>query len=322
MIQQCNAGLVAYDLGATEEGLALVQGAWRTAADRLGPGDRETLVRRTMLAQLQLARGELAEAGQGILADLELELNSAHPGTPWVPVRRTEVAWLSGVAALTPDTARRLAFELVDAFDGRGIRAAAGLDFLTAAVLAGQCEDLVPGTDPVTDAKRAVVLHGRAAGAVHPRTLLAKARLALVRDDLAGHRRPLSTGTGRALLITPDSFVAPGAEGFTADLARHGQPPLDQARPGWEADRLNHLLADDVLDLDPGEQLCWLANAGRLAAVAGFPRAAEVLREAVMGSTALYGPFHPWTLLRAAAAAIAENDPAALRQAITAPQAI
>jgi tetratricopeptide (TPR) repeat protein len=313
VIQQCNAGLAAYDLGATEEGRRQVRGAYQTLVDRLGEDDRETVVRRVMLAGLQLAEGDLKAANEGVLADLAL--SEGNPASPWVAVRRVQSAWLTGVAALTPDVAVELATALVDGFGGRGRHAAAGLDFATAAVLADAGE--YPDPDGAREARavRAVALHTAAVGRDHPRTLLALARLALLRADTSGRRVAVPR-----LLATPDALTCPGTTGFDADLARHGQPPVDRSRPAWEADRVLHLLADEVVDLDAGEQLCWQANAGRLAAVGRAEGAAAVLRDAAAGSAALYGPYHWWTVLRDAAAAVADGEAEALRVALTAPQ--
>jgi hypothetical protein len=319
-IQQCNTGLVAYDLGLTDEGFALVHGSWQALADRLGPGDRETLVRRIALARLQAARGELSAAHEAVLADLDHSLATVGDGSPWAPVRRVQSAWLTGLHLLTWANTRQLATGLLDAFGRRGAHAAAALDLLTASAL------VAGGTGPGVDDRRtakaaqAVAVHRVAHGTHHPNTLLAVARLALVRVNLTARRRHLAKGTARQLLSTPDSLTRPGWDGFAADLARHGQPPVDLDQPGRESERLAGLLAGDIVDLDPGEQLCWQANAGRLAALAASADANGLLREAATGSAALYGPYHPWTLLRRATAAVAANDPEALRSVTTAPR--
>jgi hypothetical protein len=65
--------------------------------------------------------------------------------------------------------------------------------------------------------------------------------------------------------------------------------------------------------------ICWQANIGRLAALTGADDAGVLLREAAGSSDALYGPDHPWTLSRAAAGAIADDDPDALRAVVTTP---
>jgi tetratricopeptide (TPR) repeat protein len=316
MIQQCNLGLVAYDLGATDEGLALVRGSWQTLADRLGPEDREVIIRRLALAQLQLARGDRAAANEAVLIDLRLSGAVSADASPWSALRRLQSAWLGGVAALPPETALGLASELARAFGPRSSYAAVAGDFLAAWALADP--SALDQTD-VEYAARAVRTHALAAGTEHPLTLLAAARLALLRWDATGGRRPLRSGVGRRLLHALDSLTGPGVAGFAKDLSGHGQPPVDMSRPGWEADRILHLYADGVVDLDAGEQLCWRANAGRLAALARLPNAEVVLSEAADGSAALYGPLHPWTLLRAAAAAVAAGDPASLRITATAP---
>ncbi|MCS7484863.1 hypothetical protein ACFFQW_44475 [Umezawaea endophytica] len=314
LIQQCNLGLVAYDLGFTGEGFELVHGSWKTAADRLGENDRETMIRRMMLADLQVFRGEFADANEAVLADLRLTPTNDGTESVWVPLRRVQSAWLTGVAALPPGTARKLAQELAEAFGDRGVHAALALDFHTAWALAGSGES--DGND-VRTAAHAVRMREASVGAAHPTALLARARHALLRSDVTG--RPLRASAVRPLLDSLDSLHGPAAGGFGADLARHGQPPVDPARPGWEAGRLMHLLADEVVDLDAGEQLCWQANAGKLAALAKLPDAEIPLQEAASGSAALYGQYHPWTLLRKATAAIAVGDTEQLRTVLTDP---
>ncbi|GAA0638943.1 hypothetical protein GCM10010174_71160 [Kutzneria viridogrisea] len=315
LIQQCNLGLVAYDLGFTGEGFELVHGSWKTAADRLGEDDRETMIRRMMLTDLQVFRGEFTAANDAVLADLRLTpANDDGTESVWIPLRRVQSAWLTGVAALPPATARKLAQELAATFGDRGVHAALALDFHTAWALAGSDES---DENDVRAAARAVRVREAAVGAAHPTTLLARARQALLRSNITG--RPLRASAIRPLLDSLDSLSGVEAGGFDADLARHGQPPVDPARPGWEAGRLTHLLADEVVDLDAGERLCWQANAGRLAALAKLPDAEISLREAASGSAALYGRYHPWTLLRKATAAVAVGDTEQLRTVLTDP---
>jgi tetratricopeptide (TPR) repeat protein len=313
LIQQCNTGLAAYDLGDTEDGYALVYGSWLTIEDRLGARDRETVIRRLALARLQLARGDVAAALRGLELAVEVELAMNGEGSSWLAVWRAQAAWLAGPDLLASDVAERMTADLLRAFGSRGRYAAAALDLLTAATLAAA----QPAQQrSVERARRAVELHGAAVGPHHAETLLGRARLALVGT---GRRKRLAAGTARALLTTPDSLTAPGWDGFAADLARRGQPPPAADRPGWEADRLTRLLDRDVLDLDPGEQLCWRANAGRFAALAGAADAPTLLRDAARGSAVLYGPHHPWTRLREANAAVAAEDLDALREVAVVP---
>ncbi|MFC3994104.1 P-loop NTPase family protein [Actinoplanes siamensis] len=316
VIAQCNLGLVTYDLGATDEGFALVHGSWQTLRDRLGPEDRETLVRRLALAELQLARGDRRAAHQGVLLDLAACQAESGPESAWATVHRLRAAWLTGLAAQPPETVHGLAAAVERLFGADTAHAAMARDALAAWRLA---DPATAGPDDVGSAAKAVRYSTRALGPGHPLTQLSGARLALLRRDTARRPRPLRTGAGRVLLTTLDSLTRPGAGGFAEDLRQHGQPPVDPARPGWEADRLRHLLADDVVEPSAGEELCWRANIGRLAALAGAADAGVLLREAADSSAALYGPDHPWTLARAAAAAIADDDPETLRTVVTAP---
>ncbi|WP_199043357.1 NB-ARC domain-containing protein [Glycomyces salinus] len=316
LIEQCNLGRVLYDIGATDEGFDLTHSSWRILADRLGAEDRETIIRRMALAELQLARGDRRAAQKAVLLDLKAA-DAAGTGEPvWAAVHRLRSAWLSGVAAVPPDTARDLAQAVERAFGPTTSHAAMARGFLAAWALA----DPTAVTEfDIGSAVATVGVAARSIGREHPLTLLATARLALLRSDLGRHARPLRAGGGRRLLATMDSLTSPGADGFAEDLARHGQHPVDPTRPGWEAERLLHLIIDGVADLDSSEELCWRANAGRLAALARAPEAGALLRDVADASAALYGPLHPWTLLREAAAAIAADDPEALRAVATAP---
>jgi tetratricopeptide (TPR) repeat protein len=313
VIQQCNTGLSSYDLGETEEGWSLVEGSWRTLSDRLGPAHRETLIRRVALAELQLYRGDNATAHAGFTADLAT-YTGENESSPWAWILRVQLAWLTGVAALAPEVARRLAETTAAAWNHLGAHAALALQFHTANIVAG-------GSATKADARIAAdaeSLSAAAHGAEHPFTLLASARRALIDEDAGGDARlPLKRSRARRLLTVLDSSSEPGRKGFDQDLSRVGQPPLSQ-RHGWEADRLRHLLDDDVVDLSSGEQVAWSANGGRLAALAGIDED-NLLRDAAAASVTLWGPNHPWTLLRRAAAAVAADDREQLRTILTAP---
>ncbi|RAO20858.1 hypothetical protein GUI43_00298 [Micromonospora noduli] len=315
-IAQCNLGLVTYDLGDTDEGFALVQGSWQTLRDRLGHEDRETLIRRLALAELQLARGDRRAAHQAVLLDLAACRAENGSDSVWAIVHRLRAAWLTGLAAQPPETIRELAAAVERLFGPDTAYAAMARDALAAWRLADP-DTVEPGD--IASAAKAVRYSARSLGSGHPLTLLSSARLVLLRRDAARRPRPLRTAAGRVLLTMLDSLSRPGGGGFAEDLRQHGQPPVDSARPGWEADRLRHLLADDVVEPSAGEEICWRTNIGRLAALAGAIDAGVLLREAADSSAALYGPDHPWTLSRAAAAAVADDDPEALRAVVTTP---
>lgn len=319
VIQQCNTGEVAYDLGETTRGLQLVEGAWRTLAERLGEDDRETRIRLSSLTRLRQFRGDLAAALAATNREIAAALGELGPRSPFLAVQRLAAAWLSGLAALTPASLDALTEDVVRAFGGVGVHAATAWDARAAHALAGGAGDRAGEAA----ARKAVALHRGCLGGDHPATLLAEARLALLGQDRAARPRPLASTGARRLLTAPDSTTGPGPEGFDADLARHGQAPLDPGRPGWEADRLVHLLDDGLVDLDAGERLVWAANAGRLAAVAGQGGTGRdrtgMLRAAAEGSDLLYGCFHPWTLLRRAADAVADDDRDELRDVLSAP---
>ncbi len=308
VIQQCNAGLVSYDLGSTEESWLLVEGAYRTLTDRYGADHRESVIRRVMLASLQLFRGDLRNAHAGYASDIP-ETTVGVPSS-WEPVRRLQCAWLSGVAALTPETARQLTDAVIGAWQGRGTHVGNALDF--------RCAHMIGGSEEldVRVAVQAEAHHARTLGRYHPRTLMATARRALIEEP----HRPLTETRARRLLRILDSATQPGAQGFDSDLRRAGQPTITLSRPAWEADRLYHCLGDDTVDLDEGERLIWLANAGRLAALGGRGGSA-LLRDAAAGSAALFGPYHPWSTLRQAVAAVSTNDRDQLSLALIAPVA-
>lgn len=316
IIQQCNVGRVAYDLGAVTEGFGLVEGAWQVLADRLGPDDRETLIRLLALSRLRFYRGDLDASLAGLTRELAGTLATSGENAPEVPAYRLLCAWLPGVAALTEGNARSLYEAAMRASGGSGMHAAMALDFRTAHALAGASAEATAAM--VGTAERAVAVNRSAFGAWHPATLLAHGRAALLAYDLSEAPGPLASTSARRILLGVDSVTEPGPAGFANDLARAGQPPVDRSRPGWEADRIVHLLRDGLIDLDVGEELAWMANAGRLAALAG--RAGEaLLAEAADRTSALYGPFHPWTLLRRACVAVARNDPEELRLALSLP---
>ncbi len=316
VIQQCNTGMIAYDLGETDPGFALVEGSWRILAERLGADDRETLIRLVQLSKLKLYQGDLGAAHQGLSKELGAMPARPDEDSPWSAKYRLLCAWLAGVAALTPQNAYSLSDTVIRAFGDSGIHAAAAWDFRTAHALAGAGAGMI-GPE-MTDARRAVAVNRIALGDWHPATLLAHARAALLACDLRAESRPLAKTPARRLLLGMDSLTRPGASGFAEDLERAGQPSVDSSRPGWEADRIAHLLEDEIVDLDPGEQLVWAANAGRLAALAGR-HDLNVLTEAAKETGILYGPFHPWTLLRRACDAVGQDDHEALRLVLTAP---
>lgn len=316
IIQQCNVGRVAYDLGSVTEGFGLVEGAWQVLADRLGPDDRETLIRLLALSRLRFFRGDLDASLEGLTRELAGTLATSGENAPEIPAYRLLCAWLPGVAALTESNARSLYEAAMRASGGSGMRAAMALDFRTAHALAGASAEVTVAM--VRDAERAIAVNRSVFGPWHPATLLAHGRAALLACDLSGAPGALAATAARRLLFGADSMTEPGPAGFARDLARAGQPPLDHSRPGWEADRIVHLLRDGLIDLDVGEELAWRANAGRLAALAG--RADEaLLPDAAARTSVLYGPFHPWTLLRRASAAVAGNDPEELRLALSLP---
>lgn len=313
LIGDSNLGVLEYDRGEVDEGRALVESAFARSRAHRGAEDRETLIRGLFLARLDLHRGR-AEAARDAVAAMGDHERETQDGSDLAIDNELDLARLWPVDLQPLGEARRLHDAVVRTSAPYGdVRSTA--DAHLAAVLWCHGEGQKAHALAVAVAGRS----RRALGATHPMTLLRGARAALM-GVVLGH--PIDDATRDALLETLESRHHMGVDGFRRDLVGHGRPPLALDDPGRSRELLDALVRDR--DLPRPVAVLVDGNIGRLALLADGTDV-EPLRQAVGSSEALYGGWHPLTVLRRATALVATTatagvDPTAVADLIRIPE--